>query len=244
MRDMSILLILAYLFFIGSVLGWILELLYRGYRHKKWVNPGFCRGPYLPIYGCSLCILYLLALLEQYFLITNPFWNKIALFTAITVCLTLMEYVAGLFCLKILKVRLWDYSNCWGNIQGIICPRFSLYWSIMGAIYCFLIHSQILDALDWISQNLSFSFFIGMFYGIFLIDVISSAQLVVKLKQFAEENAIVLIYEEIKDHIRNSHLAVSAKYHFFSPFRSERLLTEHLKEIAEKMERQIRKHQH
>lgn len=81
---MSILLTLAYLFFIGSILGWVLELLFRNltHPHKTWINPGFCTGPYLPIYGFGLCVLYLLASLEQYRMIEDPFWNKVALFSA------------------------------------------------------------------------------------------------------------------------------------------------------------------
>ena len=60
---MRLSLALAFLFFIGSCFGWVLELLYRNltHRHKKWINPGFCTGPYLPIYGFGLCTLFLLA---------------------------------------------------------------------------------------------------------------------------------------------------------------------------------------
>ena len=240
-KIMSIFLTLAYLFFIGSVLGWVLELLYRNLsqRNRKWVNPGFCTGPYLPIYGIGLCVLYLLASLEQYSLITDPFWNKAALFIAMAIGMTLIEYAAGVFCLKYLKVRLLDYSDLWGNIQGIICPLFSLFWAILGAVYYFLIHPYILGCLEWLSRNLAFSFFIGMFFGIFILDVVHSAQLIVKLKAFAEENTIILKYEGIKDHIRNAHSKASAKYHFFSPFRSEHPLTEHLKEIAETIEKKF-----
>ena len=139
---MNIFLTLAYLFFIGSLLGWCLELLWRNLMLKKdkWINPGFCTGPYLPIYGFGLCVLYLLASLENYEWITNPFWNKAVLFLAMAVGMTLIEYVAGLFCLKFLKVRLWDYSNLWGNVQGIICPAFSAAWAVLGALYYFLIH--------------------------------------------------------------------------------------------------------
>lgn len=239
---MGIFLTLAYLFFIGSVLGWVLELLYRNLtqKNKKWINPGFCTGPYLPIYGFGLCALYLLASLEQYSLIADPFWNKAVLFAAMALGMTAIEYAAGVFCLKYLKVRLWDYFDLWGNIQGIICPLFSLFWAILGALYYFLIHPYILGGLSWLSRNLAFSFFIGMFFGIFIIDVAHSAQLVVKLKQFAEEHTIVLKYEGIKDHIRNSHQAGSAKYHFFAPFRSEHPLTEHLKEIAESIEKKFK----
>ena len=64
---MSLLLTLAFLFFIGSVLGWVLELLFRNLTQHpdKLVNPGFCTGPWLPIYGFGLCALYLLASLEK-----------------------------------------------------------------------------------------------------------------------------------------------------------------------------------
>lgn len=239
---MNILLVLAYLFFIGSVIGWFLELFYRNLRRgsKKWINPGFCTGPYLPIYGIGLCVLFLLASLEQHSFIADPFWNKAMLFLFMALGMTLIEYLAGLFCLKYFKVRLWDYSENWGNIQGIICPQFSAAWAVLGAVYYFLIHPYILDGLSWLSQNLAFSFFIGMFFGIFVIDVVNSAQLVVKLKQIAEENRVVFTYEGIKEHIRTAQKKASHRYHFFAPFRSERPLNEHLKEISVKIKKQKR----
>ena len=240
---MDIFLTLAYLFFIGSVAGWVLELLFRNLtsRNKKWVNPGFCTGPYVPLYGFGLCILYLLASLEQYSLIENPFWNKAVLFLAMAVCMTLIEYVAGVLCLKVFKVRLWDYSNLWGNVQGIICPLFSFFWAVLGAVYYFLIHPYILDALHWLSQNLAFSFFIGMFFGVFIIDVCHSANLVVKLKALAEENQIVVRYEAVKKHIRENFEENRFKYNFFRPFHDEHPLEERLKEMREKLEMRSRK---
>lgn len=56
----------------------------------------------------------------------------------------------------------------------------------------FLIHPYILNALLWLSNNLAFSFVIGMFFGVFIIDVVNSAQLVVKLKAYAEENDVII----------------------------------------------------
>lgn len=135
-------------------------------------------------------------------------------------------------------MRLWDYSDLWGNIQGIICPLFSFFWAILGAMYYFLVHPHILEGLEWLSRNLAFSFFIGMFFGVFLIDVAHSSQLIVKLKRSAEDNTVVLRYESIKAHIRNDLERSSAKYRFFAPFHSERPLSQSLKEIVELMENQ------
>lgn len=63
---MNTFLVLAFLFFIGSTFGWVLELFYRRFfsrnnKERKWINPGFCTGPYLPLYGSGLCLLYLIA---------------------------------------------------------------------------------------------------------------------------------------------------------------------------------------
>ena len=207
----------------------------------KIVNPGFCTGPYLPIYGFGLCALYLLASLEQYSLVPDPFWNKVMLFAAMAVGMTLIEYIAGVFCLKYLKVRLWDYSDLWGNVQGIICPLFSFFWAVLGAMYYFLIHPHILVGLKWLANNLAFSFFIGVFYGVFAIDVIHSARLVVKLKAFAEDNDVIVRYEALKTHIRQRRERIALKYHFFRPFRSDLPLSQHLLQMQETLETRIRR---
>ena len=61
--------ILALLFFMGCIIGWFIELFYRRFNKantsRKWVNPGFLVGPYVPLYGFGLCALYLLAGLEN-----------------------------------------------------------------------------------------------------------------------------------------------------------------------------------
>lgn len=238
---MNMFLILAFLFFMGSVSGWILELFFRRFfssanPEREWINPGFCTGPYLPLYGCGLCILYLIARLENLHPIANPFWNKAMLFFLMAVSMTLIEYIAGICVLKSSKIRLWDYSNEWGNIQGIICPKFSFFWAMLGALYYFVIHPRILRALNWLSQNLAFSFVIGLFFGVFIIDAVHSANLLAKMKKFAVDNDVILRYEAIKAHLRKVHEETKQKYHFFRPFHTERPLGEHLKEMLASFE--------
>ncbi len=238
---MNVFLTLAFLFFVGSVSGWCLEVVFRRYfsssnPERKWINPGFCTGPYLPIYGFGLCTLYLIAGLESFISIENPVLEKSVLFLIMAVSMTAIEYIAGIFSLKVAKVRLWDYSDEWGNLQGIICPRFSLIWALMGAFYYFLIHPKISGALEWLSDNLAFSFVIGFFFGVFLLDAAHSAELVMKLRQWAKNNNMVVRYEALKTHIRRHIDAEKKKYHFYHPFRSDRSLAEHLKEMQETLE--------
>ena len=243
---MNLLLQLAFLFFVGSVLGWVMELLFRRFfssanPERKWINPGFCTGPYLPLYGSGLCVLFLLARLEQRQWLADPMWNRVLLFTIMAVSMTLIEYLSGLLALKVAKLRLWDYSNQWGNIQGLICPKFSLIWALLGAAYYFLIHPYILGALDWLSRNLAFSFFIGLFFGVFLIDAAHSIQLVTKLKRFAEENHVIVRYEALKQSIRTHAEEAKETYRFFRPFRTSLSLAQHWKRRKDAFEQRMKK---
>lgn len=232
---MGFFLTLAFLFFIGSCLGWVIELLFRRFisrsnPERKWINPGFCMGPYLPLYGVGLCVMFLIASLDDVIYVQNAVWSTVVLFLLMAVCMTVIEYIAGIISLKLAKVRLWDYTEEWGNIQGIICPKFSLIWAACGALYYFLIHPYILDALAWLSRNLAFSFVVGMFFGVFVIDVVYSANLIVKLKRFAEDNELILKYEQLKAHIRSVKDKNKEKYQFLLPFKTEQSLSKFLKE--------------
>lgn len=45
------------------------------------------------------------------------------LFLGSAVAMTVIEYIAGLLCLKVLKVHLWDYRNDRGNNPGHHLPQ-------------------------------------------------------------------------------------------------------------------------
>jgi len=233
---MPLFLVFADLFFLGSVAGWVLEVFFRRFFSRanpehRWINPGFCTGPWLPLYGCGLCILYLLSALERFSLIRDPAWNRVCLFAVMALAMTGIEYLSGLLALRVAKVRLWDYTDQWGNIQGIICPKFSLAWAVLGALYYFLIHPRILGALDWLSRNLAFSFFIGLFFGFFLIDVVNSANLTAKLRRFAQENDVVVRFEAVKESIRQRKEEARQKFRFLRPLHTDIPVPELLREL-------------
>ena len=116
---MNLFLTLAFLFCIGSILGWVLEVVFRRFfSAHHWVNPGFLIGPYLPLYGSSLCVLYLLAELEPLIAVEQACLRKLLLFLLMAVAITLLEYVAGVIFIHGMKIKLWDYSDRWGNIGG------------------------------------------------------------------------------------------------------------------------------
>ncbi len=226
----------------GSVAGWAAELVFRRFfssanPERKWINPGFCAGPWVPLYGLGLCALYLIVSLEKYSVFESVFWTRAALFAAGAAAMTAIEYIAGVLSLKVLHVRLWDYRGQWGNIQGIICPKFSAAWALLVAVYYFFIHPHILDALAWLSGNLAFSFFIGLFFGVFIVDAVHSAGLMAKLRAWADENGAVVRWELLKQRVRAYQDERHEKARFFRPFKSSRPMGEYLREMLDELER-------
>jgi len=228
---MIIFLVLAFLFWMGCTIGWCIELFFRRFvsnrKLKIWVNPGFLVGPYLPLYGFGLCILFLLARLES----VLP--SKLALFAMMAVAMTLIEYIAGVIFIKGMHVKLWDYSDRKFNIQGIICPLFSFFWAVLGALYYFAIDPYILDALYWFADNLAFSFIVGIFYGVFSIDVVYSMQLVTKVKKYADEKQVIIKYELLRQQIREKAREQKEKIPFFIYFRNAGQMREHIARYVE-----------
>ncbi len=230
---------LAFLFATGSICGWGLEVLFRRFfSAHHWVNPGFLVGPYLPLYGISLVTLYLLARLEPYISIADAWLRKLLLFFLMAIVITVIEFVTGMIFIHGMKVQLWDYSSRKGNIKGVICPTFSFFWMILSALYYFFIHPSILNALTWLSENLAFSFFVGLFYGVFLIDIVYSTQLTVKIRKFAKDACIVIHLEELREDIRSevSRRKLNIWLRFFFPLRSRVPLQDLLKEYHKKQE--------
>ena len=221
---MNKLLILLFLFSSGSVFGWVIELFFRRYldpvesKKKQWVNPGFFVGPYLPIYGSGLIILYLLGHIKIPSLgATHPILEKLVIFMIMAACMTFIEFVTGMIFIVHLHLQLWDYSTYWGNIKGVICPLFTCFWYALAAFYYLVLHPRVVGALDWLSRNLAFSFFIGFFYGVFLLDIIYSFQLMLKIKKLADEYQIVVKYNAYKSKlIEIREEAKERSYFFFS----------------------------
>ena len=220
---MRLFLIFVFLFYLGSSTGWVLELFFRRFvENKKWVNPGFLVGPYLPIYGFGLVILTALHL----------FIGQYNFHPAITIalmgaCMILLEFITGLIFLK-LKIRLWDYRNYFLNYKGIICLGMSLLWIGLGGLYYYLLADYVMKALNWFSTHLSFSYVLGIFTGVFIIDLVYSTKLYKKIRKYAKNNNIVIMYENLKLHIRNIQDTAKEKYSFLLPFKQTRNLLEYL----------------
>lgn len=212
---------IAMIFIIGGALGYLLELFYRRARHGKWINPGFLSGPFLPLYGVGTLLLFGICSLGDATFATTP-WGKVLLILLITVAMTLAELVTGLIFAEGMKVRLWDYSGLWGNFRGIICPLFSLIWGAIGALYYFVLHRHLVTAVMWLSDNPFDTFIVGMFFGIFLVDLCYSFHVVTLLRALAKKTQSIIGFEPLKVRMRVRAKRLHSKSRFLFPFRNTR----------------------
>lgn len=128
------------LFFIYSILGWIMEVTRISIKQKKFVNRGFLTGPYCPIYGYG--VLLITILLKNYqsdYLVTFIF--------SIIIC-GLLEYLTSYFMEKIFHARWWDYSNRRFNINGRICLETLIPFGILGCIIIYFANPFFINTLE------------------------------------------------------------------------------------------------
>ncbi len=141
-----------------SFIGWILDSGYRAITEKEWVNAGYFKGPICPIYGFGgLTLVFVF----RHF---SFFHTALAIAVAST-ALILVEYLGGIFSKKILKVRLWDYSETLVNLGGHIDLLHSIFWIILATVFYFFIYPYVIlfEKIVLTPQFLDFPFVLAFF---------------------------------------------------------------------------------
>lgn len=162
------------MFLIYSVLGYIVEVLFCSYHENKWVlNRGFLIGPWLPIYGSSVVVMYLLLNKYEH--------DLLALFIMSMFTCSIMEFFTSLILEKIFKVRWWDYSKHKFNLDGRVCLSNSVYFGLGGIAIFYLFNPVVFDLLNLIDNN-TLIIITLVFSSIFIVDLTISIVVLVKLK--------------------------------------------------------------
>lgn len=203
-----------FIFAFGCVIGWIVESVYRSIITKRLLNAGFLNGPYVPLYGFGVFALHLISSLNFSPII------KVLIFGFFA---TFLEFITGFIFETFYKVRLWDYSNEPFNFKGYICMRYTFYWMFLASIYLVFISEDITKFFFNLKQIQGYSFFIGMFYGIFIIDIFNSFNILLRLKdtilKFKDEgiSKFILNYDHLKSRVSDYFYTVQ-KNNFIKRF--------------------------
>lgn len=175
-----------FLFYFYCFLGWCVESTHVSIRQKPphWVNRGFMRGPFLPLYGSGAIMMLV---------VSAPFQHNLFL-TYVAGCIgaTILEYITGVTMEALFKVRYWDYSNQPFNFQGHICLGTTLAWGGLTILMTRVIHKPIENLLYMIPLNMLSVF-------VFILTVFIAADFALSFRAALDIRDILLGMEKVKE---------------------------------------------
>lgn len=124
-----------FFFYFYCFFGWIFESTYVSIKSRRFVNRGFMRGPFLPIYGSGAIMMLVVSM---------PFQDNLIL-TYLAGCLgaTILELVTGMAMESLFKMRYWDYSNQKFNYKGHICLSSTIAWGFLTILMTEFLHKGV-----------------------------------------------------------------------------------------------------
>ncbi len=127
-----------FLFFIFCNIGWVQESLIESLYHRRWINRGFLKGPYIPIYGFGGMLLLFCSI---------PFReNGFLVYISGAIGCTILEYFVGWLMETFFHKQFWDYSMMKFTYKNRISLLSSMFWGILSLFMAYVL-SGILEAL-------------------------------------------------------------------------------------------------
>ena len=162
------------IFFIYSVIGFIIEITSCAIITKKFTMArGYLLGPYIPVFGFGA--LLMVTFLGKYR------DDIIVLFVLSAFLCSVVEYFVSLLMEVIFKLRWWDYSKDKFNINGRICLRNGFLFGVGGVVIVKYFHPILNNFLLSLSNN-TIIILGWIFAGIIILDTIISTFTISKLK--------------------------------------------------------------
>ena len=130
-----------WVFIIGSVIGYVLEMIVGLVQNGHFVSrQGLLIGPFIQVYGLGLV---------TYYLVISKIKDKnnVKIFILSMILGGVIEYLFSFFQEKLFGTISWDYSNLPFNINGRASLLHCLYWGTGGVLFVKFILPYI-DGLD------------------------------------------------------------------------------------------------
>lgn len=127
------------LFWLYAFLGWLMESINVSLQSKKIINRGFLLGPYCPIYGVGGVLLLSLKSYQS-----DPF---VVFILSIVIC-SIVEYLTSYLLELIYKVRWWDYSKRFLNLNGRVCLLNSIGFGLLGMLLVCFLNPFLIDKIN------------------------------------------------------------------------------------------------
>lgn len=189
-----------FFFYFYCFLGWVWETCYVSVLKAKWVNRGFMRGPFLPIYGSGAIVVLIFTL---------PFRTHAGLvFVVGMVSATVLEYFTGAAMERMFHVRYWDYSNQRLNLNGHICVTSSLAWGVFSVILTLYGHIPVERLASRLNIN-------ALEVIVFVLTVYISIDMAESVREAINLKEVLLSLEENNEDFRRlqKHIEVASAFY-------------------------------
>ena len=129
---------LMFMFFIFCNIGWVQESTIESLYHRRLINRGFLKGPYIPIYGIGGMTMLMLC---------TPFReNGFAVYFVGLASCTVLEYFVGWLMESLFHKQFWDYSMLRFTYKNRISLLSSLFWGLLSLFMVYMLYG-IMDML-------------------------------------------------------------------------------------------------
>lgn len=155
------------IFFVGSIVGWLVEVLFAYYKTKTFQNrSALLYGPFGLAYGFGSVLLTLT-------LSSFSEFSIIHIFIISFIVGTIAEYIMSFGMEMVYGYVVWDYSKDKFNINGRVCLLYSLYWGFLGVIWSKYIITIIDDITNFCYYKLGTEF-LNIVLMLLIIDALIS----------------------------------------------------------------------
>lgn len=159
------LIILFWLFIIGSIAGFIFEITVVFFQKGHFeLRQGLIYGPFIPVYGIGAMFYYIV-------LSKTKIKNKVQIFLITMILGGITEYLCSFIQEKAFGTISWDYSYLPFNINGRTSLLHCIYWGIGGVLYITYIEPLLNKLID--KTNMKAFDLITIILSIFIVFDIS-----------------------------------------------------------------------
>ncbi len=194
-------------FFLYAFFGWCCEVCFAAAKDGVFVNRGFLNGPVCPIYGVGVTVVIVcLSPVRE---------NILFLFIGSVLLTSALEWITGFVLERAFHQKWWDYSDMPGNLNGYICPLFSLLWGLACLLVIRVFHPMVAKFVVWIPHTLGI-ILLCVFGAVFVADVaatiLAMAKLTAKLRRLDElAKKIQFLSDGIGENLADTALSIEEK---------------------------------
>lgn len=211
------------LFYIYCFVGWCIESSLVSIHEKKFVNRGFIRGPFLPLYGFGAITILVSTLPVR--------GNPILVFICGMIATTILEYFTAWLMETFLKMKYWDYSEFKFNYKGRISLMSSLFWGVLSLLLTYLLHGFV----EGIVLKLTPTF---MLILVIIISCFFVSDTIVAFRTAFDMNKLLEKITNIKQELEQLKVQLTSK---FESNEKAVILTDRINELKEQLSNLIEK---